>query len=159
MFQNPNDPCNFCLGGQCDSQSPGKAISRLSTRAPSSPSYGGIDRKRIITAVQSPGNQNQPLSLLTSDCAATERVWKRRHCTKYTGGELVGFSQLYEVHHNFTRRRIKQASQGTQVISPPLPPYGVVSSLVVGPLWSMEYEGYAGSLGLSRDWEWRCIKK
>lgn len=75
------------------------------------------------------------------------------------GGELVGFSQLYEVHHNFTRRRIQQASQGTQVISPPLPPYGVVSSLVVGPLWSMEYEGYAGSLGLSRDWEWRCIKK
>lgn len=88
MFQNPNDPCNFCLGGQCDSQSPGKAISRLSTRAPSSPSYGGIDRKRIITAVQSPGNQNQPLSLLTSDCAATERVWKRRHCTKYTGGRV-----------------------------------------------------------------------
>lgn len=39
MFQNPNDPCNFCLGGQCDSQSPGKAISRLSTRAPNPPSW------------------------------------------------------------------------------------------------------------------------
>ena len=84
MFQNPNDPCNFCLGGQCDSQSPGKAISRLSTRAPNSPLMVGLTG-RIITAVQSSGNQNQPLFPLTSACAATERVWKRHHCTKYTG--------------------------------------------------------------------------
>ena len=45
MFQNPNDPCNFCLGGQCDSQSPGKAISRLSTRAPNSPLMVGLTGK------------------------------------------------------------------------------------------------------------------
>ena len=162
MFQNPNDPCNFCLGGQCDSQSPGKAIRRLSTRAPNPPPFMVGLTGRIITAVQYTGNQ-KPTIVPPYFCLCCDRTClEKASLYEVYGSELEDFSHLYEVHHNFTRRRIQQASQGTQVISPPpLPPcplHGVVSSPVVGRLWSMEYEGYAGYLGLSRDWKWRCIR-
>ena len=87
MFQNPNDPCNFCLGGQCDSQSPGKAISRLSTRAPNPPSWWDWpeESSRLCNHL---GNQNQPLSPLTFWLCCDRSCLEGRHRTEYTGGRV-----------------------------------------------------------------------
>lgn len=122
MFQNPNDPCNFCLGGQCDSQSPGKAISRLSTRAPNSPLMVGLTGKNhhgCAILRESKSTIIPPYFCLCCDRTCLEKA----SLYEVYGSELEDFSHLYEVHRNFTRRRISAGvTRNTGDKAPLLPP-------------------------------------